>query len=146
MAIVTETLKTLVEDELARVADTRVMTHIRSLLIEPTPMLRDWDYGVEGQQYVCWNVLEHHPWSLRQTRGVQFRKWCKEAGLPPKVTAHSLRRGRSVELAHPGHSHEEINTAQGKARGSRLISAYLKDLGKRRIADLASARKRKEQS
>lgn len=61
MAIGTETLKALVEDEVARVADTRVTTHIRSLLIEPTPMLRDWDYGVEGQQYVCWSVLEHHP-------------------------------------------------------------------------------------
>ncbi len=61
MAIGTETLKALVEDELARVEDTRVTTHIRSLLIEPTPVLRDWDYGVEGQQYVCWNVLEHHP-------------------------------------------------------------------------------------
>ncbi len=23
-------------------------------------MLRDWDYGVEGEQYVCWDVLEHH--------------------------------------------------------------------------------------
>ncbi len=61
MAIGLETLKALVEDELARVADARVATHIRSLLIEPTHMLRDWDYGVEGQQYVCWNVLEHHP-------------------------------------------------------------------------------------
>src|SRR5262245_19220074 len=61
MPIGTEALKALVEDELARVANTRVKTHIRSLLIEPTPMLRDWNYGVEGQQYVCWNVLEHHP-------------------------------------------------------------------------------------
>jgi hypothetical protein len=61
MAIGTKTLKALVEDELARLADARVTTHIRSLLIEPTPVLRDWDYGVPGQQYVCWNVLEHHP-------------------------------------------------------------------------------------
>ena len=61
MAIDTETLKALVEVELARVADTRVTTHIRSLRIEPTPTLRDWAYGVEGQQYACWNVLEHHP-------------------------------------------------------------------------------------
>jgi hypothetical protein len=59
MAINTETLKALVENELARTADTRVTTHIRSLLIEPTPVLRDWDYGVKGQQFVCWNALEH---------------------------------------------------------------------------------------
>jgi hypothetical protein len=61
MAIDSETLKALVQCELARVADTRVTAHIRSLLVKPTPMPRDWDYGVEGQQYVCWNVLEHHP-------------------------------------------------------------------------------------
>jgi hypothetical protein len=61
MAIGTKTLKALVEDELARLTDARVTTHIRSLLIAPTPVLRDWDYGAPGQQYVCWNVLEHHP-------------------------------------------------------------------------------------
>ena len=59
MANDTETLKALVEDELARTADTRVTTQIRSLLIEPTPVIRDWDYGVKGQQFVCWNVLEY---------------------------------------------------------------------------------------
>ena len=61
MAIDSDTLKTLVRDELGRTADARVTTHIRSLLVEPTPVLRDWDYGVKGQQYVCWNVLEHGP-------------------------------------------------------------------------------------
>jgi integrase len=75
-----------------------------------------------------------------------FKKWCKQAGLLPRVTTHSLRRGAAVGLIHGGSSHEEINTAQGRARGSRVISVYLKDLDKRRIADLASARKRKEQS
>jgi hypothetical protein len=59
MAINTETLKALVENELVRIADTRVTTHIRSLLIEPRPVLRDWDYGVKGQQFVCWNALKH---------------------------------------------------------------------------------------
>ena len=52
MAIDTETLKALVEDELACTADTRVTTQVRRLLIEPTPVLRDWDYGVKGQQFV----------------------------------------------------------------------------------------------
>ena len=61
MAIDSDTLKTLVRDELGRTADARVTTHIRSLLVEPTPVLRDWDYGVKGQQYVCWSVLEHGP-------------------------------------------------------------------------------------
>jgi hypothetical protein len=61
MAIGSETLKALVSNELARVTDTRVTTHIRSLLIEPTPMPRDWAYGVEGQQYVCWMCLSTTP-------------------------------------------------------------------------------------
>jgi hypothetical protein len=52
MAIDTEPLKALVEDELACTADTRVTTQVRRLLIEPTPVLRDWDYGVKGQQFV----------------------------------------------------------------------------------------------
>jgi hypothetical protein len=52
MAIDTETPKALVEDELACTADTRVTTQVRRLLIEPMPVLRDWDYGVKGQQFV----------------------------------------------------------------------------------------------
>src|SRR5262249_41198085 len=60
MAINTDILKALVEDELARMADARVTTQIRSLLTEPKPFLRDWDYGEKGQQYVCWIVLEDH--------------------------------------------------------------------------------------
>ena len=60
MAINTDILKALVKDELARMADARVTNHIRSLLIEPNPVLRDWDYGEKGQQYVCWTVLEDY--------------------------------------------------------------------------------------
>jgi hypothetical protein len=60
MAINTDILKALVEDELGRMADARVTNHIRSLLIEPKPVLRDWNYGEKGQQYVCWTVLEEH--------------------------------------------------------------------------------------
>ena len=58
MALTPDILKALVEDELARMADARVTNHIRSLLIQPKPALRDWDYGEKGQQYVCWTVLE----------------------------------------------------------------------------------------
>jgi len=58
MAMNTDILKALVESELARMADARVRSHIRSLLTEPKPALRDWDYGEKGQQYVCWIVME----------------------------------------------------------------------------------------
>jgi len=59
MATNAQILKALVEAELAQLGDARVVAHIRSLLIEPAPILRDWDYGDEGQKYVCWTVLEH---------------------------------------------------------------------------------------
>lgn len=59
MAIDADTLKALVERELSCVTDVRVMSRVRSLLVEPRPELRDWDYGDPGQQYVCWMVLEH---------------------------------------------------------------------------------------
>jgi hypothetical protein len=60
MTINADILKALVDDELARMAEARVTSHIRSLLTEPKPVLRDWDYGEKGQQYVCWTVLEDH--------------------------------------------------------------------------------------
>jgi len=61
MTIEAEILKKLIEDELARITDTRVTTQIRSFLVEPKPLLRDWAYGAKGQRYLCWNVLEHAP-------------------------------------------------------------------------------------
>jgi hypothetical protein len=61
MATDADTLKALVDAELAQLGDARVSAHIRSLLIAPKPMLRGWDYGEEDQEYVCWNVLEHQP-------------------------------------------------------------------------------------
>lgn len=51
-------LSGLVERELEAIADPRVRDRVRSLLVEPRPILRDWDYGEPGQQYVCWNVVE----------------------------------------------------------------------------------------
>jgi hypothetical protein len=61
MTIDTNSLKNLVEHELDRITDARVTSQICGLLVELIPVPRDWNYGVKGQQYVCWNVLEHHP-------------------------------------------------------------------------------------
>jgi hypothetical protein len=58
MAIDPDALKRLVERELESLTDARVIAHIRSLLVEPKVVLRDWDYGEPGQQYPCWSVLE----------------------------------------------------------------------------------------
>lgn len=53
------TLRRHIEGELSGVADERVASFIRALLVEePRPVLRPWDYGPPGQQYPCWIVLE----------------------------------------------------------------------------------------
>ncbi len=57
MPVDAESLKHLIAEELVRVQDARVVSHIRSLLIEPYAIMRDWDYGAPGQQYPCWMVL-----------------------------------------------------------------------------------------
>jgi hypothetical protein len=51
----------LVEKELARIADPVLLAAIRSLLVPPYAVERDWDYGWPGQKHTCWTVLEHRP-------------------------------------------------------------------------------------
>jgi hypothetical protein len=57
MQINAKRLSELIEQELANVSDTRIVWHIRGLLVSPKIELRDWDYGSPGQQYPCWIVL-----------------------------------------------------------------------------------------
>ena len=59
MPIKPATIASLVETELAGLNDARVRAHIQSLLVPPTPILRDWDYGTPGEAYPCWAVLNH---------------------------------------------------------------------------------------
>ena len=49
----------LVGREIERIADRRVVEKMRSLLVAPYPVERLWDYGVPGQRFTCWTVLEH---------------------------------------------------------------------------------------
>lgn len=59
MDITAKQIEKLIEAELGCVADIRVVRHIRSLLIKPRLLFRQWDYGEENTNYPCWNVLEH---------------------------------------------------------------------------------------
>jgi hypothetical protein len=61
MPIIPDDLRRLIDVELATLSDARVREHLRGLLIEPKPVLGDWDYGAAGQQYPCHTVLENHP-------------------------------------------------------------------------------------
>jgi hypothetical protein len=53
-------LKALIEHELQGLSDIRVAAHVRSLLVEPKLVFRNWDYGAPGEQYPCWTVLAHN--------------------------------------------------------------------------------------
>lgn len=57
MPVDANTLKELIEKELAGVSDARVLRHIRGMLVEPSMVERDWDYE-PGQTYPCWMVLK----------------------------------------------------------------------------------------
>lgn len=50
MRVDRHTLQTLLDSELASVSDTRIVSHIRRLLVDRDVMLRTWDYGEPNQQ------------------------------------------------------------------------------------------------
>jgi hypothetical protein len=51
-------VRTLVDQELARIADSQLRDRIRTLLVAPARADRDWHYGAPGDTYPCWTVLE----------------------------------------------------------------------------------------
>jgi hypothetical protein len=76
-----DAVASIVQQELDRISDPTLAARIRSLLVRPYAVDRAWDYGPEGQHYVCWTILEHpasntgvayctegfgpaHPWGL----------------------------------------------------------------------------------
>src|SRR5690348_3716643 len=54
-------IRRLVEHELIRIEDRRLVAALRALLVSPRCEDRPWDYGVEGQTFPCWIVFEHEP-------------------------------------------------------------------------------------
>jgi hypothetical protein len=50
-------LREYIETELSGVSNEQVLAHIRGLLVEPKPVLLLWDYGDNGQQFLCSIVL-----------------------------------------------------------------------------------------
>jgi hypothetical protein len=48
-----------IERELSHLKDSRVLAHIRGLLVRPLAIERKWDYGTKGQTFPCWTVLRH---------------------------------------------------------------------------------------
>ncbi|MGX1317569.1 hypothetical protein AB7M17_001022 [Bradyrhizobium sp. USDA 377] len=58
MAVDAHFLGALIEDELTTLSDARVVAHVMKMLVVPCAVLRNWGYGVHGQQYPCWIVLD----------------------------------------------------------------------------------------
>lgn len=59
-------IKRRIDDELSALANNETVTVIRSLLVEPELVLREWNYpgwrgAEEGMAYECWTVLKHAP-------------------------------------------------------------------------------------
>jgi hypothetical protein len=48
----------LVEKELTRINNAKLLIRIRDLLVAPYPVERGWDYGAPDEHYICWTVLE----------------------------------------------------------------------------------------
>jgi integrase len=69
----------------------------------------------------------------------QFRKWCDDAGLPKKCTAHGLRKAACRRLAEAGCSANEIAAISGHASLSE-IQRYTKAADQARMARSAMAR------
>lgn len=104
----------LVDHELERISDSRVLAHIQKLRVEPMAVLRDWHYGEPGQQYTCWTVLEDD----RSNIGIAY---C-ENGFGPKcpwglVSVAGSRRNMSIGL-------ESESIGMDSEWFPRLLDAY----------------------
>jgi hypothetical protein len=49
-------IRELLSAELARIQDVDRREALRSLLVEPTVEMREWDYGEPGERFPCWIV------------------------------------------------------------------------------------------
>jgi hypothetical protein len=59
--LTSEKISALVGEQLTRVTDPVLAETIKALMVIPYAVERKWDYGVEGQTFTCWTVLEHPP-------------------------------------------------------------------------------------
>ena len=60
-SVTANTVTTLIEHELDKVSDRRVLDHVRSLLIPPQLQMRPWDYGAADDAYPCWLAFADRP-------------------------------------------------------------------------------------
>jgi len=76
------------------------------------------------------------------TFGKAFRKWCDEAGLPQRCTAHGLRYAFTGALIDAGCTPHETMAITGH-RSLAMVEKYAKGRNKRHLADSAMAKLRR---
>ncbi len=81
-----------IESELSGLTDSRVLAHIRGLLVPPVAIERQWDYGTKGQTFPCWTVLRHE----KSDTAIVF---CEQLRSEDPMGRYSC--GHSIELAGP---------------------------------------------
>jgi hypothetical protein len=59
MSVESRDVAEIMEGEVRRICDSRMVDRIRGLAVTPYPVERSWDYGEPGERYTCWTVLEH---------------------------------------------------------------------------------------
>jgi hypothetical protein len=64
-----------VDQELSRISDPALLARICELRVPAYEVVREWDYGLPGEAYPCWTVMEHR----RANIGIAY---C-EAGFGP---------------------------------------------------------------
>jgi integrase len=68
-----------------------------------------------------------------------FKRWCREAGLPPNCSLHGLRKAALVAIAESGGSTHELAAAGGHHTLSQ-VENYTKTASRSKLADAAIAR------
>lgn len=66
--------------------------------------------------------------------GNRFRKWCDEAGLPDRCSAHGLRKAAAARLAEAGATELEIRAITGH-QTSNEVNRYTKAASQKRMAE-----------
>lgn len=65
--------------------------------------------------------------------GNRFRKWCDEAGLPARCSAHGLRKAAAARLAEAGATERQIMAITGH-RTSKEVTRYTAAASQKRLA------------
>lgn len=51
----------IVEKELTNIKNPALFVSILRLLVPPSIVLREWEYGLKGQKFPCWTIAKHPP-------------------------------------------------------------------------------------